>query len=140
MFKKQNDNQQEPKDENVRKEGQLEEQDAIQPMGNEAMTVELMNQMLREANADNMLDLDEYEDREEVVVPFNNDVRNIIKEPGADDPNNSMYLDSSHNIVNDNNFINGINVKDLQSSAGKKKGDLLNRKNTWWQQSKLYSL
>ena len=61
------------KDESVRKENQLEEdQKSVQPMGNEAANVELMNQMLREANDDNELDLSD-----------------------------SMYLNSSHNIVNE---------------------------------------
>lgn len=112
-----------PQDENIREEARQEEANPVQPMGNEAANIELMNRRLKEANEDNMLDLSGYEDQEEVVVPYNNNANNIIKAPGADDPNNSMYLDSSHNIVNDNNFINGINVKDLQSSFVKKKDD-----------------
>ena len=118
--KDQNNQQPAAKDDNVRQEARLEEQ-GVQPMGNEAVNVELMNQMLREANADNMLDIPGYEDMKEEAVPNNDNPRKILEEPGADDPNNSMYLDSSHNIVNDNNFINGVNVKDLQASAGKKK-------------------
>ncbi len=117
-----------PKDSSVQQEAQLEEDSkSLQSMGNEAANINLMNQinqmnqMLREANADNELDFSEYDNQEEVIVPFNKNVHDVIKDPGADDPNNSMYLESSHNIVNDNNFINGINVKDLQSSAGKKK-------------------
>ena len=71
MFRKINNNQQsEPKDENVRQEAQLEGGlNSIQPMGNEAMNVELLNQMLKEANADNNLDLDEYEDQKEEIIP-----------------------------------------------------------------------
>ena len=58
------------KDENVRKEAQLEEdQESVQPMGNEAANVELMNKMLREANADNELDLSGYEGLEEEIIP-----------------------------------------------------------------------
>ena len=86
------------KDESVRKENQLEEdQNSVQPMGNEAANVELMNQMLREANDDNELDLSGYEDQEVVEVPYNGGDRGS----GANDLNNSMYLNSSHNIVND---------------------------------------
>ena len=103
-----------PQDENVREEA-LQEANSIQPMGNEAANVEFYTNMLREANKDNMLDLSGYEDQEKVIVPYNNNDHNLIMQPGADDPNNSMYLESSHNIVNDNNFINGVNVKDLQS-------------------------
>lgn len=59
------------KDESVRKENQLEEdQNSVQPMGNEAANVELMNQMLREANDDNELDLSGYEDQEVVERPL----------------------------------------------------------------------
>ena len=75
-------------DENVRKEAQLEEsQKSVQPMGNEAANIELMNQMLREANADNELDLSGYE--------------GLNQSRGNIDLNNSMYLNSSHNIVNE---------------------------------------
>lgn len=90
------------KDESVRKENQLEEdQNSVQPMGNEAANVELMNQMLREANDDNELDLSGYEDQEVVEVPFNGGNRGPEGGSGAIDLNNSMYLNSSHNIVND---------------------------------------
>ncbi len=76
------------KDESVRKEAQLEEdQKSVQPMGNEAANIELMNQMLREANADNELDLSGYE--------------GLNQSSGNIDLNNSMYLNSSHNIVNE---------------------------------------
>ena len=85
------------KDESVRKENQLEEdQNSVQPMGNEAANVELMNQMLREANDDNELDLSGYEDQEVVEVPFNGGNRGPEGGSGAIDLNNSMYLNSSH--------------------------------------------
>ena len=62
--------QPEAKDESVRQEIQQEEDlKSVQPMGNEAANIQLMNQMLREANADNMLDLSGYEDQEEEIVP-----------------------------------------------------------------------
>ena len=90
------------KDESVRKENQLEEdQNSVQPMGNEAANVELMNQMLREANEDNELDLSGYEDQEVVEVPYNGGDRGSGDGSGANDLNNSMYLNSSHNIVNE---------------------------------------
>ena len=95
-----------PKDENVREEAQLEENNSVQPMGNEAANIALMNQMLKEANADNELDLGEYIDQDQIIGPGNNEGNAHLEQPGADDPNNSMYLNSSHNIVNDNNFIN----------------------------------
>ena len=86
MFQNQKENkQQEPKDKNVKKEAQLENQNEIQPMGNEAAVKEFMDQVLKEA------------------VSKSKPVRNPYEEPGADDPNNSMYLNSSHNIVNENN-------------------------------------
>ena len=53
-------NKQQPvaKDENVRKEAQAEEDvKTVQPMGNEAANVELMEQMLKDANDDISLDL-----------------------------------------------------------------------------------
>ena len=52
MFRKINNNQKaEAKDESVRQEAQLEEdQNSIQPMGNEAANAELMDQMLNEIN------------------------------------------------------------------------------------------
>ncbi len=115
----QKNQQPQAKDPNVREDARLDDLNVIQPMGNEAANIALMNQMLKEANADNELDLADYEGQEESVVPYNGSERNIIGEPGADDPNNSMYLDSSHNIVNDNNFINGINVKELREQGAK---------------------
>ena len=63
--------QPEAKDENVRQEVQQEEDlKSVQPMGNEAANIQLMNQMLRDANTDNMLDLSGYEDQEEEIVPY----------------------------------------------------------------------
>ena len=121
--KNQKNQQSAPKDGNVLKEAQLDQKNSIQPMGNEAANVEFYTNMLREANADNMLDLAEYIDPKDVNIDNIKDKPNPLALPGADDPNNSMYLDSSHNIVNDNNFINGVNVKDLQSSAVKKKDE-----------------
>ena len=116
--KEQKNEQSAAKDPNVLKEGQQQD---IQPMGNEAANVDHYTNMLREANADNMLDISD-EIIQEVENPnLLKNVKDLIKHPGADDLNNSMYLESSHNIVNDNNFINGINVNDLRSSVGKKK-------------------
>ena len=117
----QNNKQPAAKDGNVQAEARLEDSNSLQPIGNEGANI--YTKMLREANADNMLDIPD-----EIIQKVENpnllkDVPDLLKNPGSDDPNNSMYLESSHNIVNDNNFINGINVKDLQSSAGKKKKD-----------------
>ena len=117
--KEQKNEQSAAKDEHVLKESQQD----LQPMGNEAANVDHYTNMLREANADNMLDISD-EIIQEVENPnLLKNVKDLIKHPGADDLNNSMYLESSHNIVNDNNFINGINVNDLRSSVGKKKDD-----------------
>ena len=113
--------QPEAKDESVRQEVQQEENlKSVQPMGNEAANIQFMNQMLRDANADNMLDLSEYADQETVIVPFEEKVSskkpaipdkisNNPKQVGKPldesdssiDLNNSMYLNSSHNIVNE---------------------------------------
>ena len=47
-----------PKDENVREEAELEESlSSIQPAGNEAANVELMDQLLKNSNNDNSMDL-----------------------------------------------------------------------------------
>lgn len=123
MFPKVNNSsekkQPQAKDPNVRADAQLDERDSVQPIGNEA-NVEFMNRMLSISNADNELDLAEYIGQEEEIVPHNNNAQKIIEPPGADDPNNSMYLDSSQNIVNDNNFINGVNVKELRKQGGEK--------------------
>ena len=76
--------QPEAKDESVRQEIQQEEDlKSVQPMGNEAANIQLMNQMLREANADNMLDLSEYADQETVIVPFEEKVSS--KKPAIPD-------------------------------------------------------
>ena len=116
--------QPEAKDENVRQEVQQEEDlKSVQPMGNEAANIQLMNQMLRDANADNMLDLSGYEGLEEEIVPYEGNKGSIIgggenlpdninnnpKQAGKPleesdssiDLNNSMYLNNSHNIVNE---------------------------------------
>ena len=123
MFPKVNNSsekkQPQAKDPNVRADAQLDERDSVQPIGNEA-NVEFMNRMLSISNADNELDLAEYIGQEKEIVPHNNNAQKIIEPPGADDPNNSMYLDSSQNIVNDNNFINGVNVKELRKQGGEK--------------------
>lgn len=109
------------KDEHVRNEAQEEEQKSVQPMGNEAMNALMLNQMLKAANAqtgeDFLAGLEEDEKLNEsirsssnennIILNSNNNVNNNINnrndsEPEADDLDNSMYLNSSHNIVNDN--------------------------------------
>ena len=121
------------KDENVRKEAQLEEdQESVQPMGNEAANVELMNKMLREANADNELDLSGYEGLEEEIIPYNKqDDKPLDKSEENIDLNNSMYLNSSHNIVNENwlERVKSSKEKNKPGSAPKeqeKKSDVKN--------------
>ena len=92
-------------------------QDEIQPMGNEAANdqfKEYYTNMLREANEDNMLDLSGYEGAEEnSIIGEKSSPNNIIHnkpnqiEKSLDesddsiDLSNSMYLNSSHNIVNE---------------------------------------
>ena len=100
MFRKQNDQQQEPKDESVRQEAQLEEQNSIQPMGNEAMNAVLMNQMLREANDDNMLDVDEN------IGEGSGD--NIIRNDGPDNIINENHINDIIRLNNDNRNNNII--------------------------------
>ena len=90
-------------------------QDEIQPMGNEAANLqfkEYYTNMLREANEDNMLDPSGYEGAEENSIigekfPPNNIIHNkpnqieksLDESDDSIDLSNSMYLNSSHNIV-----------------------------------------
>lgn len=76
MFPKfdKNANKQQPKanDENVRQEILKEEdQKSVQTMGNEAAYAAMLNNMLKAANSDNMLDLSGYEDQEEEIISYN---------------------------------------------------------------------
>ena len=127
MFPKVNNSsekkQPQAKDPNVRADAQLEENNSVQPMGNEAANIALMNQMLKEANADNELDLGEYIDQDQIIGPGNNEGNAHLEHPGADDPNNSMYLNSSHNIVNDNNFINDNIINNQIDLGGMREKD-----------------
>lgn len=78
-----------------------------------------MDQMLRDANNDNRLDLSDEIPNYEMPGGIGSGRNSSFMEPGADDPDNSMYLNSSHNIVNENNFRSGRNKKGryLDSSA-----------------------
>ncbi len=108
------------KDENVRKEAELEKGlSSGNSAGNEAANVELMDQMLKDANNDNVLDLSGEIPNDEMPGGIGSGRNSSFMEPGADDPDNSMYLNSSHNIVNENNFRSGRNKKGryLDSSA-----------------------
>ena len=134
MFPRTENNQkkQQPiaKDENVRKENQLEEDlKSVQPMGNEAANVELMNQMLREANADNELDLNEYMGSEEERI-FSGKQANKSLDDSEDsiDLNDSMYLNSSHNIVNEDwlERVKAEKGKKRKAPENEKKKDVKN--------------
>ena len=106
------------KDENVRKEAELEEGlNSSHPAGNEAANVELMDQMLKDANNDNILDLSDEIPNYEIPGGIGSGKNSSIMEPGADDPNNSMYLNSSHNIVNDNNIIRNDTGSDISDAS-----------------------
>lgn len=120
MYRKINNNQKpEAKDKSVRQEAQLEgEQNSIQTMGNEAMNAELMNQMLKEMNAGSNPDPDEYEDREKEIIPFIRGNRGRQIPDGTDKLNDSDYLNSSHNIVNED-WLEHIGKAGGNASANK---------------------
>ena len=100
MFRKISNNQKtEAKDESVRQEArQAEEQNSIQPMGNEAANAELMDQMLNEMNAGSGPCPDKYAELNEEIIPDNSGIR---IPPVPDKLNDSDYLNNSHNIVNE---------------------------------------
>ena len=131
------------RDENVRNEIDFLNRNNIQPMGNEAANIQLKENYINmpgEANGDNMSDLS-YAEPEEVPVPdekkgskkFSPD--NIIKnEPdqikksldesdSSIDLNNSMYLNSSHNIVNENTLERLNEKQKNKPKKDKKKPD-----------------
>ena len=107
------------KDENVRKEAELEKGlSSGNSAGNEAANVELMDQMLKDANNDNVLDLSGEIPNDEMPGGIGSGRNSSFMEPGADDPDNSMYLNSSHNIVNDNNIIRNDTGSDISLDDG----------------------
>ena len=98
-------------DKNVREEARLEQNlNSIQPMGNEAANTGYLNQKPQGANENNILDLTEFVDQEEDFVPRGGRKQDPFIDSEADDPNNSMYLNSSHNIVNENNMVPRNNI------------------------------
>lgn len=130
------------RDENVRNEIDFLNRNDIQPMGNEAANIQLKENYINmpgEADEDNMSDLS-YVEPEEVPIPYgvDDDILSDISE--SEDPeeepdqieksfdesdssidlNNSMYLNSSHNIVNENT-LERLNEK--QKNKSKKKPD-----------------
>ena len=115
-------------------------QDEIQPMGNEAANdqfKEYYSKMLREANEDNMLDFSGFEGAEENSIIgkksspnnfINNKPNQIEKSLDESDDNidlnNSMYLNSSHNIVNEEALERLLdNKQKKKSKIGKKEPD-----------------
>ena len=101
-------NKQQPvaKDENVRKEAQAEEDvKTVQPMGNEAANVELMEQMLKDANDDISLDLGS----------SNNIVNENFRSGGS---KKGRFPDSSLRIFNDNNIIRNDTGSDISDESG----------------------
>ncbi len=94
------------KDENVRKEARLDDSlSSILPAGNEAVNVELMDQMLKDANNDNIIDLDTSHN----IVNENSFIRNKNKK--------GRYIDSSLNILNDNNIIRNDTGSDISDAS-----------------------
>ena len=94
------------KDENVRKEAQAEEDvKTVQPMGNEAANVELMEQMLKDANDDISLDLGS----------SNNIVNENFRSGGS---KKGRFPDSSLRIFNDNNIIRNDTGSDISDESG----------------------
>lgn len=75
-----------------------EEQNSIQPIGNEAANAELMDQILNEINTGSGPGPDAYANLKEEIIPDNSGIQ-IHPEP--DKPDDSDYLNNSHNIVNE---------------------------------------
>ncbi len=118
MFQKINDNQKaEAKDESVRQEAQLEDgRNSIQPIGNEAANAELMDQMLNEINTGSNPDHDGYAGPEEEIIP--NSIGKQIH-PASDKLNDSDYLNSSHNIINED-WLESVGMGGRGSHASEK--------------------
>ena len=132
------------RDENVRNEIDFLNRNDIQPMGNEAANIQLKENYINmpgEANEDNMSDLS-YAEPEEVPIPdevkkgskkfsrgniINNKpdrIEKLLDESDSSiDLNNSMYLNSSHNIVNENTLERLNNKQKNKPKKGKKKPD-----------------
>ena len=78
---------------------------SILPAGNEAVNIELMDQMLKDANNDNIIDLDTSHN----IVNENSFIRNKNKK--------GRYIDSSLNIFNDNNIIRNDTGSDISDAS-----------------------
>ena len=115
------------KDENVRKEAELEEdQKFVQPMGNEAANTELMNEILNEA--DNRLNISDenienFRERPDTgkkrrQKPENFLINNLRFGRDSDNSNNI-------NNINNDNFIRSNEIRNDDSSSGDEE-DLLN--------------
>ena len=107
MFRKidQNKQNEQPKDPLIKEEFNAE--NSIQPMGNEAANVELMNQMLRDANLETGLEF-----LEGNLDRINNDDDNIINN-GEKHRKNTVMSESDHD--NDGGNKNLIKTENLRS-------------------------